>query len=695
MAYDPQSESILMFGGGGSSTGLTNGTWEFSGGNWSELNTTVAPPRGSGFPMVYDAAAGRLLLFAGGGANATNETWTFENGTWVDLNLSVEPPGASSMAYDPTLRAAVAYGGGGWPQGNYTWLFRNGSWENVTPNDSPPAQVGGSLSYDPLSQSVILFGGFGSVGQYLGQTWAFNGSNWTRVLPSNAPSPRVLSAMAYDARDGLTLLVGGGDSETWAFGAGNVAFLSVPGAGGSTRMGGSLHANGTASWLPFNFYQLRAVPNLGYSSRGLNLSGSLVTFNGTYLLFGNATVRSSFLAFPTVTLEALPSGCNLDFNGTHYANGSSPSFAAPGTFSLAAPTCGTVIFGFWTVHGNASVANATNSTTRITLTGTSTVVAHYLANIEFYTDPAGAGGILVNGSRVPLTTPALFPVGSYPIQALTAPGWRLASLTTSGNGLGIASGLLSVENSGGVRATYVAHPTVVIETTEPGCGPVAFASVSEPNGSLVGTDLGSFPLAAPSCADAVFVGWQTLGGVSVTARTQANTTALVTGNGTLEAVLARAAWVTVRVVPSAEAGHVAWNGSPFYNGTHARQLLGSFSIEAIPEPGWSFVGWQTSGGIAEGSSVAVLSSNGTLVAQFQNTSGTNPTQGGGGAGTILGLTVGEWAVIVGGAVAAIAIVVFVLRRRNRQNPADEPGGKAEPEGEVESAEEMESLDEPP
>jgi hypothetical protein len=323
-------------------------------------------------------------------------------------------------------------------------------------------------------------------------------------------------------------------------------------------------------------------------------------------------------------------------------------------------------------------------------------VAQFLANLEFYADPAGAGAILLNGSRVPLATPALFPVGSYPIQAPAAPGWRLASLTTSGNGLMIGSGLLSVENSGGVRATFVAHPIVVIESTDPACGPVAFESISEPNGSLVGTDLGGFPLAAPICADAVFEGWQTTGGVSVSALTQPNTTVTVTGNGTLEAVLARAAWITVQVVPSPEAGHVAWNGSSFYNGTHARQLVGSFPVQAVAAQGWSFVGWQTLGGVAEKSSVAVLSSNGTLVAQFVNTSSSTPPGNGGGpsSGTILGLTVGEWVGIFAGVVAAVVITVVIIRRRNRPNPAGEQTGDAGLGGAVDPDERASREEEP-
>ncbi len=111
MAYDPQSESDHTLRGRGPIGPEQRVRGNSQGGNWSELNTTIAPPAGAGL-MVYDSAAGYLLLFAGGGPNATNGTWTFENGTWTDLSVSVEPPYAASMAYDPNLRAAVAYIGG-------------------------------------------------------------------------------------------------------------------------------------------------------------------------------------------------------------------------------------------------------------------------------------------------------------------------------------------------------------------------------------------------------------------------------------------------------------------------------------------------------------------------------------------------------------------------------------------------------
>jgi hypothetical protein len=639
--------------------------------------------------MVYDSAAQCLFLFVGGGPNATNGTWTFADGSWTDLSVSVEPPSATSMAYDPNLRAVVAYVGG-LPQGNYTWQFHGGAWWNVTPSESPVAQIDVTLSYNPLSQSVLLFGGLGSADQYLGQTWSYNGSNWTRLNPSDSPSPRIGASMTFDARDGLTLLVGGTASDSWAFGAGVVGFVSSPGVGGSTRMGSSLHANGTATWFPFgDTYSLRAVPNPGYSGREVNVTGNLVLFNGTYVLFGNATVESSFVALPTVTILSLPSSCELDFNGTQYTNGSAAPFVAGRTFSLSAPTCGTVVFGVWSGSGNASITNPSNSSTTVTLTGPATITGHFSANLQFYVEPAGVGAVLVNGSRVGTAGPSLTPVGSYPILALPAPGWRLSHYTVSGTGVSIANGILTVESSGWVLANFSAYPTVVVGTTVPTCGPVTWNGTTEMNGSLVATDLGTFPATAPSCDDALFERWQTSGNVSVSAPSRTNTTVTVTGNGTLEAVLGRAAWITIWVQPEAAAGSVEWNSTHLENGSRTEELLGRYPIQGVAVAGWQFYGWETIGGVNVSSAVAALASNGTLVAVFENTSGTTPTQGEGGAG----LTVAEWAGLAIGLAAAAVLAAIWMRRRGQRPPAHAPpGGQVDGTGSSDLAvgEELES-----
>ena len=677
MAYDPQSLSVVMFGGGGRSAGLSNETWEFSGGNWSRLNESSAPSPRYEASLAYDAAAGYLVLFGGSNrvGNPTNDTWIFEQGTWTNLSLRVAPPGATSMAYDPSLGAVMVYGEGG-IGGNITWLFRNESWENVTPIHSPSASSAAPLSYDPLSQTVIMFGGYGMGNQ----TWSFNGTAWVRLYPANAPSYRWSAVMAYDALDGLTLLVGGGDSQTWGFGAGKVAFDSVPGPGGSTKMAGSLHGNGTSAWFPFGFYSLRGVPNPGYSGRGLNVSGSLAPNNGTYLLFGNATVRADFRAFPTVTLETLLPACGLVFNGTSYPNGSAPYFAAPGTFGLSAPPCGSVFFASWSATGNATIANATNGSTRITLTGPATVVAHFLADLEFFYGPFGGGGMLVDGTRVPSGVAALYPVGEHGFQAVVAPGWRLGHLTTSGPGVAVGGGLLSVASSGWVRGNFTAHPTVTVGTNLPACGAVVFGGNAEPNGSQVGTDRGVFAATAPSCWDAAFEGWLTSGNVSVSAPMGPSATVNVTGNGTLEALLAGTARLTVGVAPLSGAGYIEWNGSRLENGTQATLELGQYPIQAVAADGWTFVGWQTTGGVAAQSSVAVLSANGTLVAEFSNGSVAPPGHGGGGPGPSLILELG------GAMGVAVAILAVLLRRRGRRTPPGAPTGAGGADGTADRAE---------
>lgn len=75
----------------------------------------------------------------------------------------------------------------------------------LSSTSGPPARYGGTLSYDPKTERVLLFGGYDDEA-------AFRGSRWTPVdvgVPPGSPSYRALHAMAYDSKRGVTWLYGG------------------------------------------------------------------------------------------------------------------------------------------------------------------------------------------------------------------------------------------------------------------------------------------------------------------------------------------------------------------------------------------------------------------------------------------------------------------------------------------------------
>ena len=87
------------------------------------------------------------------------------------------------MAYDAILDSVVLFGGVDEPgsQSNDTWLWNGTDWKEIHLANAPGARYAAGMDYDPLSESLVLFGGFG-INQTLDDTWLFvpvpaNGAN--------------------------------------------------------------------------------------------------------------------------------------------------------------------------------------------------------------------------------------------------------------------------------------------------------------------------------------------------------------------------------------------------------------------------------------------------------------------------------------------------------------------------------------
>src|SRR5713226_6034107 len=73
---------------------------------WTNLTTSVAPPRKSWASMAFDAADGYVVLFGGFSPTAepTSGTWIFADGRWLNITSSAGTPPAPrygmGMTYD-------------------------------------------------------------------------------------------------------------------------------------------------------------------------------------------------------------------------------------------------------------------------------------------------------------------------------------------------------------------------------------------------------------------------------------------------------------------------------------------------------------------------------------------------------------------------------------------------------------------
>lgn len=229
-------------------------TWVL-GSRWSNLSLSPNQEPGTGFFAGYsgwianDPQDGYLVLFGNG-----NQTWTFSGGLWKQLTNITSPPSptteSASMTWDPKDKCVVLFGGQqpnyqGVPQ-NATWEFAHGNWTNVTNrSDSPPANWGGYLFYDPGSQQVILFEA-GPLDPFQRNiTWGFAGGIWTNLssdIGSVQPNWSGMNGENFwntgtsDVGDGYFLFLevsfsGGipqwGVPQPWAFGAPPIPFLTL------------------------------------------------------------------------------------------------------------------------------------------------------------------------------------------------------------------------------------------------------------------------------------------------------------------------------------------------------------------------------------------------------------------------------------------------------------------------------------
>ncbi|HXY43100.1 MAG TPA: kelch repeat-containing protein [Acidimicrobiales bacterium] len=248
LAYDAGTGQLVLFGNGGT-------TWTWDGSGWNDMSSFAAPSPRFGAAMTYDPATGQVVLFGGQSSGLgydgaiDPDAWTFDGSSWA--HAPTGPPGRydASMAYDPATNQVVLFGGygaQGWCLGD-TWTFDGSSWTEQSPANSPSARALASMAYDAATRQLILFGGVGSSPQ--NDTWAWNGSDWSELSPATSPPARDDASMAYDSATSQLVLFGGTSdgldrvmSDTWSWDGSNWTEQSPDGSPSSPspRLGASL-----------------------------------------------------------------------------------------------------------------------------------------------------------------------------------------------------------------------------------------------------------------------------------------------------------------------------------------------------------------------------------------------------------------------------------------------------------------------
>ena len=226
LAYDSESDRTILFSGWQSGSGGTLVHWvdtwayDYSSNTWTNMSPVITPPGKLAASMAYDSESDRVILFGGldDGGTYSGDTWAYDFNTnnWTLMNPSTHPSDRfdTPMTYDSESDRVIMIGGWdtfGFIDEVWAYDFNTDTWTLVDPGIEPSAI--GALTYDSASDCVIAFGGSEELAEtnLSQETWLydFNTNTWTQMLPSNSPPARARPYLAYDSESDVTILFGG------------------------------------------------------------------------------------------------------------------------------------------------------------------------------------------------------------------------------------------------------------------------------------------------------------------------------------------------------------------------------------------------------------------------------------------------------------------------------------------------------
>jgi N-acetylneuraminic acid mutarotase len=236
-AYDPDSGTVLIFGGMRGKLQILDDFWAYdpAANTWteSEAGADARPVRRDPV-VVHVPSAGLVILFGGyDGSTVRNDTWAYDPAanTWTELHPTGAAPSARAlhaMICDTARGRVMLFGG--MDEANqvlndlWTYDLAANTWTELEPAGAvPSARVGHSMTYDPESGKILLFGGMDETNGNLNDLWVYDpaANTWTELEPAGeVPLARDAHAMAYNPESGKIILFGGegecGDlDDTW------------------------------------------------------------------------------------------------------------------------------------------------------------------------------------------------------------------------------------------------------------------------------------------------------------------------------------------------------------------------------------------------------------------------------------------------------------------------------------------------
>jgi hypothetical protein len=182
-----------------------------------EAEAQTWPTKRESHTMAYDPQSDRVLLFCGYDDFVSGLAWEHEDvqsrarDEWAydviqdRLELLATKPHViyNQAVYDEQSQQLISFG----PESTAAYNMESRDWEKTEPAEEPPLfRFWYALAYDSQSDRVILFGGYPK----LQDTWAYDydTNTWTEMSPEVSPPKRQQHAMAYDAESDRIILWG-------------------------------------------------------------------------------------------------------------------------------------------------------------------------------------------------------------------------------------------------------------------------------------------------------------------------------------------------------------------------------------------------------------------------------------------------------------------------------------------------------
>jgi hypothetical protein len=389
-AYDPNSNSLIVFGGSDCSTGYFNDVWVLSNANgevgtaaWTQLAPSGTPPaaRESG-SVVYDATDNILMVYGGdAGGSPFGDVWILSNAngnggtpTWTQLTPTGTAPMSrtgQSATYDATNNRMTVFGGiisGITLTDSWVLTFANGiggtsAWSLIPTQGTAPSLAYHSAVYDSKLNNTYVFAGTSSAGKLTTNDHAFTLSGANGISSKGfkwflgGPPVRYSQSAFYDSGTNSLFVYAGAHSGTLLFND----YWQGSGVIGSTNL----------NWIQLLPKGTKPSSRFGHTGLYDSASNRLMVFGGgtsttcfnDYHVLQNANTKGGTMTWVTV----VPTGTLPGVRTRHASvyDSSTNTLIIFGGFN-----CKSTYYSDVWILSNANDLTATPSWTQLAPTGT-------------------------------------------------------------------------------------------------------------------------------------------------------------------------------------------------------------------------------------------------------------------------------------------------------------------------------------